>query len=118
MARWFSITATALALLLLAAVPARADSIDGDWCHKDGRRVSIDGPTIITAGGKRMEGDNRRHNFYYTIPGGERDAGVKVAMNQLGEDNIVVFMGADPDTTVKGPGQPWHRCRHQHQPMT
>ena len=115
MARWYATIVTALALLLVE-VPARADAIDGDWCHKDGRRVSIDGPTIVTAGGKPMEGDYRRHQFYYTIPAGELDAGAKVAMEQLDEDNIVVFMGAGPETKAKGPGQPWHRCKHQ--PMT
>ena len=114
MARWLPIAS--LLVAIAAAPPAGADAIDGDWCHKDGRRVFIDRPTIVTPGGKRMEGDYRRHQFYYTVPGGERDAGSKVAMEQLDDDTVHVITGAGPETTVKGPVQTWHQCRYQ--PMT
>ena len=45
------------ALLLALVLPqsfwtrhARADAIDGHWCHADGRLISIAGPRIVTPG--------------------------------------------------------------------
>ena len=43
----------ALPLLALSGGTALADAIDGDWCHGDGRRLSINGPDIVTPGGFR-----------------------------------------------------------------
>lgn len=51
-------TLVAALAFVLAAAPALADAIDGDWCHtKDGRRFTIRGPEIVTPGGKKMQGD-------------------------------------------------------------
>ena len=38
----------ALAALMLPAAPALADRIDGNWCFRDGRSMSIDGLGIDT----------------------------------------------------------------------
>lgn len=81
--------AVTVAQLLLAA-PARADQIDGQWCHADGRSLSIDGPRIVTPGGTAMTGAYHRHGFDYTIPGDEPDAGAAVGMIQFDDDTIQV----------------------------
>ncbi len=65
-----------LFLLLWAAFPAEADSIDGRWCNK-GRQVTIEGSLIITPSGKKIEGTFDRHSFSYTIPAGEPHTGEK-----------------------------------------
>jgi hypothetical protein len=52
---------------------ALADAIDGDWCHSDGKRMSISGPAIVTPGGRQMNGDYARHSFSYVIPSASFD---------------------------------------------
>ncbi len=63
-----------LALLIVCLVlnsdDAQADQIDGHWCYKDGRSLSIRGPQIITPGGSKMRGDYDRHGFAYVVPKG------------------------------------------------
>ena len=70
----------ALPLLALSGGAALADAIDGDWCHGDGRRLSINGPDIVTPGGARLKGDYDRHHFSYVVPASEPGAGGTVAM--------------------------------------
>ncbi len=67
-ARLFGLLAAGAALVALAATPARADAIDGDWCKADGKRMKIRGPQIITPGGKETSGDYTRHSFVYVVP--------------------------------------------------
>lgn len=93
---------------LLAASPARADRIDGNWCLGV-RHMSIDGPKIVTPGGTKMTGDYDRHGFRYTAPAGEADAGAQVDMVQY--DDYTIQVVTTPGTTA---GQPrseiWKRC--------
>lgn len=100
--------AVAVAAVLLPAVPARADRIDGNWCYKS-RHMTIDGPVIVTPGGTKMRGLYDRHGFRYTVPAGEPDAGAEVDMVQFNEQTIQVTTA--PGTTA---GQPrteiWNRC--------
>ena len=50
--------------LALVASPAHADQIDGEWCHDDGRVMSIEGPRMVTpGGGNRIVGDYTRHTL-------------------------------------------------------
>ncbi len=95
--------AGAVAGLLVAAHPAHADAIDGDWCFADGKHMQIAGPAIVTPGGKRTDGDYRRHSFSYVVPAAEAGAGQTVQMILLNE-NTVQLKAAD------GPVQTWHRC--------
>ena len=46
--------ALALAALAYGLAPggARADAIDGHWCAPDGRVMTIEGPAILTPGGR------------------------------------------------------------------
>lgn len=58
---------------MLMASPALADSIDGQWCAMKGIRLfSIDGPRMVTPGGRTIAGQYSRHDFIYTAPAGER----------------------------------------------
>lgn len=81
--------------MLFGASPALADAIDGHWCASDGRRLNIDGPAVITAGG--------RHHFSYTIPIPEAGAGQTVAMILLAETAVRVQFGESQP-------QIWNRC--------
>lgn len=103
----FVLPAILAAGAILWSPPARADRIDGNWCHRDGRHMSIDGPKIITPGGTKMTGLYDRHGFQYVVPAGEAGAGAEVVMRQLNDNEIEV-------TTITGgapsPWETWNRC--------
>jgi hypothetical protein len=96
---------TALAFLLVAtgAGAARADAIDGDWCHEDGKRLSINGPDIVTPAGTHLKGEYDRHHFSYVVPANEPHAGATIAMVLLSE----IQMRLRPPS---GEEQLWRRC--------
>jgi hypothetical protein len=105
MGRWSLHAPTVAALLWLAALPAKADAIDGDWCLADGRQMTIQGPAIVTPGGTRMRGEYTRHSFSYVVPPGEPGAGETVSIILLSEWLAHGRQG--------GPGAPlqeWRRC--------
>jgi len=97
----------ALAALLVSA-PAFADAIDGNWCHPDGRRLSIRGPAITTPGGNHLQGNYDRHYFSYQIPATEPHAGEMVFMTLMGE--YLVHSRTGPTETSAGPVEAWNRC--------
>ena len=94
-----------LALLLASGASALADVIDGDWCHDDGRRFSIHGPTIVTPGGATLQGDYTRHSFQYTVPLNEAGGGQPISMTLRSETRVDVRTGG-PSEII----QVWHRC--------
>jgi hypothetical protein len=111
--RNFAILASLLAPLLLQllwANEARADAIDGHWCHPDGRLMSIAGPRIITPQGSEISGDYRRHLFTYHVPAGEPAAGTVVFMTQLNQQTIQVRRGADLAAAKVAAPETWQRC--------
>lgn len=89
----------ATALLAAAATPARADAIDGDWCSEDGRRLTINGPDIVTPAGQQLKGDYDRHHFSYVEPG---SSGM-ISMALISE----IRMRLKPPA---GDEQLWRRC--------
>ena len=91
--------------LLFSAATSRADVIDGNWCHADGRRLSIRGPQIVTPGGIRMQGDYTRHSFVYVVPAGEPGAGETVFMLLRSEYLMHARQGGE-----RAPVQVWNRC--------
>lgn len=95
---------------LLPAGPARADAVDGDWCFSDGRRMSINGPEIITPGRTRTEGDYDRHAFSYTVPKNEPGAGTVVSMVVIDDDTLFLNQGAKQSFPAAKPQEVWHRC--------
>ena len=91
-------------LLLLLAAPAYADAIDGAWCREPALRVMINGTSIVTPAGTRMQGNYDRHNFSYVIPTGEPGAGATVQMRLLGEELM------QSRTGESGATESWRRC--------
>lgn len=90
----------------VAAPSAFADAIDGDWCHSDGRSLTIAGPSIRTPGGAKMTGDYGRHDFSYVAPANEPNKGATIAMRLLDENTVSVRVAGG-----EGPAQTWKRCR-------
>ena len=82
--------ASVLAVVAMQVGLALADAIDGNWCTSDGKNMSINGPQIVTPGGKKMKGDYDRHGFRYVVPKPEKSAGVQVVMRQIDDDTIYV----------------------------
>ncbi|MFI5002367.1 MAG: hypothetical protein ACHQK9_20990 [Reyranellales bacterium] len=89
--------------LLLMAGPALADAIDGEWCHADGRHLTIDGPKIVTPGGAHLTGNYDRHGFAYMAQAPEPDGGETIIMILLNETTMRMKAPSNPD-------QVWKRC--------
>ena len=103
--------APALATLAcLAAAPAFADAIDGNWCSREGKMISIQGSQLTTPGGVRMLGDYDRHHFHYVVPPAEPGAGQEVFMTLMGEYLVHLRQGANVQAARDAPVQEWRRC--------
>ena len=98
-----SLALATLSWVTLFSGAALADAIDGDWCHSDGKRLSIDGPEIVTPGGVHTKGNYDRHHFSYVVPASEPGAGATVNMVLLSE----ILMHLKPP---EGEQQTWRRC--------
>jgi len=85
---------------------ARADVIDGNWCNGEGRHFTINGSTIVTTEGTKIEGTYSRHAFSYTIPAPEPSAGVQVFMVLVNEMTVRLRLGSDANAPV----ETWKRC--------
>ncbi len=107
-----AVLALAIAALALstASPNARADAIDGHWCHRDGRRMSIEGSRFVTPGGTAMEGAYERHAFHYTVPDGEAAAGSRVSMVLQSEDVIQLFIPGKGPGPAPATSEIWQRC--------
>ena len=97
------------ALLLGAGIAwlpgtARADAIDGNWCSEAGLRLTIQGRSLLSPGGARMEGEYDRHHFSYTAPAGEPGGGGRVDLQLLGENLVRVQAAAGSIEPM------WRRC--------
>ena len=92
-----------LLAMLIGASPALADAIDGHWCAKDARRLQIEGPSLVTPGGHRMQGNYDRHHFSYVAPAADMGAGQAITMILMGETAVQIQVGADVPEV-------WNRC--------
>lgn len=92
---------------LVQSAPARADAIDGDWCHST-QNLTIEGPMIKTPGGNRINGDYDRHGFRYVVPANEPGAGTEIVMQLRGDENMFLVrkIGA-----TESPPENWKRCK-------
>jgi hypothetical protein len=99
--------AAALAVLAICASPARADKIDGDWCHLDGRHFTINYRDLITPGGHHVTGDYGRHSFSYIVPDGEPDSGHTINMMLVNEQTVYLRING---TDAAAPPQVFKRC--------
>ena len=106
--RWLPMIPLLAVLLPFTHTPARADAVDGGWCYTDGRRLTIDGPQIVTPGGSRIEGDYQHHSFTYTIPKKEPGGGMIAHIEQLDEGTMHMSYG--PGGGDGKPVETWHRC--------
>jgi hypothetical protein len=110
--RFYGLVSSLAALAVLVSVSgARADAIDGHWCFANGKRLSIEGPNLVTPGGKQMTGEYDRHGFIYVVPAGESGTGDKVYMVLVDDDTMLLKMGAQPLST--GEAETWRRCSEQ-----
>jgi hypothetical protein len=99
-----SVAGLAALTLVAASGVARADVIDGAWCHAATERLTIDGPAIVTPAGNAIRGNYSRHYFSYVVPRGEAGAGTTVEMRLLNEQTMQLRTAPD------APVQTWHRC--------
>jgi len=96
------------AFAFVLAGPAVADAIDGDWCSGKGLHLTIRGPEITTPSGVTLKGNYHRHEFSYTAPPGDADAGTQIDLRLLSEEFMNLYRLKDGT-----PGEPelWRRCK-------
>jgi hypothetical protein len=94
-------------LIVFSVSPARADRIDGNWCHGI-KHLSINGPTIVTPGGTKITGKYDRHGFQYVVPEGEVGAGDTITMMQQHEELMQLSSSAKPEVV-----EDWIPCQRQ-----
>ena len=92
-----------IAAVLLMPVAARADAIDGHWCHDDGRRFEIAGPLIVTPARSQAQGQYDRHYFSYIVPLNDPGAGATINMVLMGETTLRLKAGNTAEEI-------WNRC--------
>jgi hypothetical protein len=90
--------------------PALADAIDGHWCFTDGKRISIQGPAIVTPGGSHIQGDYGRHSFSYVATPADPGAGQTVSMLLINDDIMHLRIGGPATYSADGSVQVWRRC--------
>lgn len=94
--------------LVLAALPARADAIDGDWCAPDGRSMTIQGEAMRIPSGAEIIGEYSRHSARYVGPPDDAEGGHDVRMSMRGDDDMRLQRIVDGDSR---PEEQWRRCR-------
>ncbi len=95
--------ATLIFTLSLLPTPALADSLDGDWCHADHGKLTIDGSTIITPAGRKLTGEYGRHRFIYDAPAGGWNGGKRIVIQQFSDHLMELKAG-------EGNAAPWKPC--------
>ena len=91
-------------LAIVAASPALADAIDGQWCLASSH-FEIDGPKIRTPGGNHTVGNYDRHGFTYIVPANEAGAGTQIVMVLLNEETVRLTRNES------SPAEIWRRCK-------
>jgi hypothetical protein len=101
--------AAAALLFICVSLPAHGQNyvqvLDGEWCHADGKRLSVRGADIVLPGGKPLRADYARAYASWVVPQGEQNAGMTVTMMLIGSDRAHTREGA-ADT----PPLEWRRC--------
>jgi len=95
------ITALSVAGAYAQSLPA----LDGNWCHTDGKKLTVKGADIITPARKPLRADYARTFASWVIPEGEPNAGTTTTMMLIGTDRAHTREGA-ADT----PPLEWRRC--------
>lgn len=96
-------------LVLTVSTPALADSIDGDWCNKDGSHIMIDRPSIALSNGAKIMGKYGRHEFSYIAPKGDQEAGKQIVFVLRSE--LEVRRVRDPQAMPEHEDL-WRRCEN------
>lgn len=94
--------------LVLVALPARADAVDGSWCSGDGRSMMIDGSSVTIPSGAHVQGEYSRHVFRYVGPADGPESGHDIRMFLNGDDVLRIRRFIDG---VEQPEEVWQRCK-------
>jgi len=105
MYRTTRLAALALACTLAAALPAKADAIDGSWCDTKGEFFEIRGNSITTPGGRQLSGTYTRHTFVYVAPQGERASGRTINLALVDDETLHLLIEEEGQSI-----EVWRRC--------
>jgi hypothetical protein len=99
-----------ISMLTLSANTVLADQIDGNWCSRDGRSISIDGPDVTTSRGIAVKAAYNRHHINFVIPSGEPNEGGSFQADQLNDNEIRVIIVRQSGGPV-GEAEIWTPCK-------
>lgn len=92
--------------IVVAASPALADAIDGDWCNGSAT-MHVEFPsTIRIPSGRDVTGTCGRHACQFTTPAGETNGGTDVLMKLVNEQTMELWRFPTTPTP-----ETWTRCQ-------
>jgi hypothetical protein len=87
----------AVLVLLLAALPARADQIIGEWCPPGGSvSLVVKNHDDVTFAGASVQANVDRHHVDFIIPANLADSGSRFSADQLNDEQVRVTIGSKP----------------------
>jgi hypothetical protein len=103
MTRFLTFICLLFVVIVVNAISAQADAIDGQWCL-GASHFEIIGSNIRTPAGTHVTGNYNRHGFTYVIPANEGGAGTQIVMVLVNEETVHLARGnSSPET--------WKRCK-------
>ncbi|MEM7170879.1 MAG: hypothetical protein AAF530_11965 [Pseudomonadota bacterium] len=96
-------------LIVAALFWAQAPLVDGSWCAADGRRITVEGLTVLTPEGQRTQGEYGDRAFRFQAPPGEWPAGAIIWMELKSSDSVRVSVESDSQQGPP-PHDRWIRC--------
>ena len=90
--------------------PAWSDTIDGVWYSKDGKKLQIDGRTIVLPGGEVATGAHDRHHFIYEFTKAQPDG--TTALDMVLVSKNIIHMRFMEGAIERDPGriEIWKKC--------
>jgi len=104
------ISCAALVLVALGG-SAWGDTVDGEWCSADGRRLIIDGADITTPDGSKTTGNYDAHHYLFTMPISEQNGGAEVDIVLVMDDTVHIRYLKEPVGETALRPERWIRCK-------
>lgn len=110
-ARFVAKLCCAALALAVSLGSAWGDTVDGEWCSADGRRIEIEGANVTTPDGSKTIGNYDAHHYLFTMPPSEQNGGAKVDIVLVTDDTIHIrYIQESVGETALRP-ELWVRCK-------
>ena len=99
----------ALVLTMLAS-SAWGDTVDGEWCSADGRRLIIEGSEVTTPDGLKTIGNYDAHHYLFTAPPHEQDGETQIDIVLVTANSIHIRYLRETVGETEMQPERWLRC--------